>query len=128
MCWSRSGQPHGLPALKECDSCSLSPQEEKVLLSSFSLPSSPVPAPALVRSFSCGFNLAENSFLQSSPLARAQTWFMGDVQEAAGKGGKGRTGSSVLQQHKSAGSALLLRPSRTPQLRKEQFLLVDSGT
>lgn len=49
---------------------------------------------------------------------------MGDVQEAAGKGGKGRTGSSVLQQHKSA---LLLQPSRTPQLRKEQFLLVAFG-
>lgn len=71
MCWTRSGQPRGLPGLKECDSCSLSPQEGKVLLSPPVLPPSTFPAPALVRSFSCGFDLAENSFLLCSPLPRA---------------------------------------------------------
>lgn len=127
MCWSRSGQPRGLPGLKECDSCSLSPQEEKVLLSSPSLPPSTFPAqplsdPSLV------VLTWQRTLIQNSPLARALTWFMGDIQEASGKGGKGRTGSSVLQQPESAGSASLLHPSRTPQLRKEQFLLVASGT
>lgn len=117
MCWSRSGQPHGQPGIKECDSCSLSPREEKVLLSSLPF----LPAPSLLQPL-------------SDPSLVVLTWqrtlyFFGVLhwllcwpgswvtsQRQQGRQGRGALGAQICW----------ISFAPTAQLGKEQFLFLGS--